>query len=75
MRQGLLPRMRAALALRLKDLTTPDRLDLLTRADIGDDRRFVYRAGYGTRTFLVTVSIAPDGGLTELLVREETGVR
>ena len=74
-RQGLLPRMRAALAFRLKDLTTPDRLDLLTRADIGDDRRFVYRAGYGARTFLVTVSIAPDGGLTELLVREETGAR
>ena len=67
--------MRAALAFRLKDLTTPDRLDLLTRADIGDDRRFVYRAGYGARTFLVTVSIAPDGGLTELLVREETGAR
>jgi hypothetical protein len=67
--------MRAALALRLKDLTTPDRLDLLTRADIGDDRRFVYRAGYGPRTFLVTVSIAPDGGLTELLVREEAAAR
>jgi CubicO group peptidase (beta-lactamase class C family)/Tol biopolymer transport system component len=70
-RQGLLPRMRAALALRLKGLTTPDRLDPLTRTNIGDDRRFVYRAGYGARGFLVTVSIGPEGGLTELVVREE----
>ena len=74
-RQGLLPRMRAALAQRLQGLTTPDRLDALTRNDIGDDRRFVYRAHYGSRTFLVTVSIAPDGGLTELLVREEAAAR
>ena len=70
-RQTLLPRMRSALAQRLQGLTSPDRLDLLSRTTIGDDRRFVYRAFFGARTYLVTTSFGPEDGLTELQIRPE----
>ena len=71
-RQTIVPRMRTALAQRMKGVNPPaDRLDLLQRTDVGDDRRLVYRAFFGTRKFLVTVGLAPDGGLMELQIREE----
>lgn len=71
-RQTIVPRMRTALAQRMKGVNPPaDRLDLLQRTDVGDDRRLVYRAFFGTRKFLVTVGITPDGGLMELQIREE----
>ena len=71
-RQTIVPRMRTALAQRMKGVNPPaDRLDLLQRTDVGDDRRLVYRAFFGTRKFFVTVGITPDGGLMELQIREE----
>jgi CubicO group peptidase (beta-lactamase class C family) len=47
-----------------EDLLRPSgmlqRLDLLERRELGDDRVYTYAAVLGTRTFLVKLSLAPD---------------
>ncbi|MDX1643588.1 MAG: serine hydrolase domain-containing protein [Thermoanaerobaculia bacterium] len=70
-RQTSFPWIRDALAERLAGLGTPDRLELLERRQVGDDTVMTYRAVYGERTFRVRAAVAPDGGLTQLMVRAE----
>jgi CubicO group peptidase (beta-lactamase class C family) len=45
----------------LRPLGTPQRLDLLDRRELGDDRFYTYAVLYGTRTLRVQVGFAPDG--------------
>ena len=70
-RQTTFPRMQAFMARTLQGTTAPDRLELYLRRPVGDDTEYVYLARYGTRTFRVVVSLAPDGGLTGLIARPE----
>lgn len=75
-RQTTFPRMRAALQRALDGLGAPERLELLARARVGDDRRLEYRAVYAPaagrpRAMRATVTLAPDGRLTGLAVRPE----
>jgi CubicO group peptidase (beta-lactamase class C family)/Tol biopolymer transport system component len=70
-RQTTFPRMKAFLARALAGTTTPNQLELYQRRAVGDDIQYVYRAQYAAKTFRVTVSFGPDGGLTGLMVRPE----
>ena len=71
LRQTLFPRLKAGMARALQGTSTPDRLELVARTRIGDDTEHVYLAHYGARTFRVTMTIAPDGGLAWLVARPE----
>ena len=66
-RQTVFPRMRAALQAQLAGLGRPDDLTLLAREQVGDDTEFVYRATWGDQRMRVTLSIGPDGGLTNFV--------
>lgn len=66
-RQTVFPRMRVALQTQLAGLGRPDDLTLLAREQVGDDTEFVYRATWGDRRMRVTLSIGPDGGLTNFV--------
>ena len=70
-RQTLFPRIQAGLARALAELQQPDRLELLHRERVGDDRSLQYWAWFGERRFRVLVALAPEGGLTALRVVEE----
>ncbi len=71
-RQTLFPRIRAALAGQLQGMGPPDRLDLLSSSEEGDDLVLEYWAWYGERRYRVFVSLGPAGGLTALRVVPET---
>ncbi|NCG34302.1 MAG: hypothetical protein GWP44_15650, partial [Proteobacteria bacterium] len=51
----------------LAGLGRPDDLTLLAREQVGDDTECVYRATWGDRRMRVTLSIGPDGGLTNFV--------
>ena len=70
-RQTSFPRIRTTLTRTLQGLGSPDRLELLARQQVGDDRRLQYWAWYGERRFRVRVSLGPQGGLTALRVNPE----
>ncbi len=70
-RQTLFPRIQAALAAALRDVDAPDRMDLLHRETVGDDTVLEYWAWFGERRFRAWASVAAQGGLTALRVREE----
>ncbi|MGI9625431.1 MAG: serine hydrolase [Longimicrobiales bacterium] len=70
-RQTIFPRMRAALTRALEGLGAPERLELLSREEIGDDRALQYLATYDDRRFRVTVNLGPEGGLTWLTLAPE----
>jgi len=50
----------------LQPLGAPQRLELLDRRDLGDDRAFTYAAVYGTQTVRVQVALAPDDRISDL---------
>ena len=66
-RQTVFPRMRAALQSQLDGLGRPDDLTLVARKQVGDDTEFVYRATWGDQRRRITLSIGPDGGLTNFV--------
>lgn len=66
-RQTVFPRMRAALQSQLGGRGRPDGLTLLARKQVGDDTELEYRATWGDRRMRVTLSIGPDGGLTNFV--------
>ena len=66
-RQTVFPRMRAALQAQLDGRGRPDDLTLLARKRVGDDTELEYRATWGNRQMRVTLSIGPDGGLTNFV--------
>jgi CubicO group peptidase (beta-lactamase class C family) len=66
-RQTVFPRMRAALQAQLGTLGRPDDLTLLAREQVGDDTEFVYRGTWGDQRRRITLSIGPDGRLTNFV--------
>lgn len=50
----------------LRPLGAPQRLDLLDRRDLGDDRAFTYAAVYDGRAVRVQIALAPDGRVSDL---------
>ena len=66
-RQTVFPRMRVALQGQLDGLGRPDDLTLLARKRVGDDTELVYRSTWGDRRLRITLSIGPDGGLTNFV--------
>jgi CubicO group peptidase (beta-lactamase class C family) len=46
-------------------LDEPSRLALLERRQLGDDRRYTYRAVYGERTLVVTATLTPDAQIAD----------
>ena len=70
-RQTVFARMQAFMVRTLQGTAAPDQLDLFARTPIGDDMEYVYLARYGARVFRVTMTLAPDGGLTGLIARPE----
>jgi hypothetical protein len=59
--------MRAALQAQLGTLGRPDDLTLLAREQVGDDTEFVYRGTWGDQRRRITLSIGPDGRLTNFV--------
>jgi CubicO group peptidase (beta-lactamase class C family) len=49
----------------LRPLGAPQRIDLLDRRELGDDRSFTYAVVYGTRTLRVQVALAPDDRVSD----------
>jgi len=66
-RQTVFPRMRVALQSQLDGLGRPADLILLAQERVGDDTELVYRATWGDQRLRVTLSIGPDGGLTNFV--------
>jgi hypothetical protein len=44
----------------LRDLGAPQRLSLVDRRELGDDRVYTYSVAYGTRMLRAQVGLAPD---------------
>jgi hypothetical protein len=47
----------------------PQRLDLLQRRELGDDRVYTYAATYGGRKFVVEVGFAPNDKISRFYVQ------
>jgi CubicO group peptidase (beta-lactamase class C family) len=60
LRAGFFPEAAEEYAKLLGPLGEPDRLLLLERRELGDDRVYTYEAGYGERSFEVEVGFVPD---------------
>ena len=49
----------------LRPLGAPQRLELVERRELGDDRSFTYTVVYGGRTLRVQMALAPDGRVSD----------
>ena len=52
----------------LKPLGVLQRLDLLERREMGDDRVYIYDAVYATQTLRVDFALAPDEGISSFAI-------
>src|SRR6266513_584836 len=59
-RAGFFPGAAKRYAEMLGPLGAPQRLTLLERRELGDDRIYTYEAAYGEQKKLVTIGFAPD---------------
>jgi hypothetical protein len=55
----------------LHPLGALQRLELLDRRELGDDRVSTYAAHFGSRTFRVQVAVAPDDRIADLYIEPE----
>lgn len=69
-RAGFFPGAAKRYAEMLGPLGTPQRLTLLERHELGDDRIYTYEAAYGERKKLVTIGFAPDDRISTFSVRQ-----
>jgi CubicO group peptidase (beta-lactamase class C family) len=53
----------------LRPLGAPQRLELLERVELGDDRMYLYQAVFGERTFVVRLGLAPSDKVSAFSVR------
>jgi CubicO group peptidase (beta-lactamase class C family) len=71
-RAGFFPDTAKRYAELLKGLGEPQRVDLMERRELGDDRVYRYEVAYeGGRTFRVRIGIAPDAKLSTLSIAAE----
>ncbi len=69
-RAGFFPGVAKRYAEVLGPLGAPQRLTLLERRELGDDRIYTYEAAYGERKKLVTIGFAPDDRISTFSVRQ-----
>lgn len=68
-RAGFFPDVAARYHEMLRPLGPPQRLELLERRALGDDRIYLYQATFGERTFVVELGLAPDDRISQFSVR------
>ena len=71
MRAGFFPDGAKAYQERLRELGPPQRLVLVRRTDLGDDRVYTYEIAFAGRTMLYTVALAPDDRISQFQLREK----
>ena len=67
-RAGFFPETPKRFAAMLRDLGVPDQVQLFERKELGDDRVYRYRVGYGQKSFDVRLGLAPDDRITVLQI-------
>ena len=70
-RAGFFPEAARRYAELLRGLGEPQRVDLVERRELGDDRVYRYEVAYEGRTFRVRIGVAPDGKLSALSIAPE----
>lgn len=70
-RAGFFPEAAEEYKKLLGPLGSPERLDLLERVDLGDDRISSYVAVYPQKSLLVDLGLAPDGRISTFYVRRK----
>jgi len=68
-RAGFFPNAAKAYQQTLAGFGTPDRVTLMQRTTLGDDRISVYDLASGARTLRVTLGLAPDGKVSTFSIR------
>jgi hypothetical protein len=68
-RAGFFPNAAKAYQQALAGFGTPDRVTLMQRTTLGDDRISVYDLASGARVIRVTLGLAPDGKVSAFAVR------
>ncbi|HET8623290.1 MAG TPA: serine hydrolase domain-containing protein, partial [Gemmatimonadales bacterium] len=68
-RAGYFPGAPRAFQQLLKDLGEPRTIKLLAREELGDDRLYRYRIGYGEKRIEATLGLAPDDRISEFSLR------
>ncbi len=53
----------------LRPLGAPQKIELLERRELGDDRIYLYQATFGDRTFVVQLGLAPGDKISQFSVR------
>jgi len=67
-RAGFFPDTPKYYAEMLKGLGAPDKVELFERKELGDDRVYRYRVGYGQKSFDVRLGLAPDDKISVLSI-------
>jgi CubicO group peptidase (beta-lactamase class C family) len=70
-RAGFFPDGAATYRQQLRDLGPPQRMELVRRTDLGDDRIYVYEMRFTDRTMYYTVGLAPDDKVSQFQLREK----
>jgi CubicO group peptidase (beta-lactamase class C family) len=68
-RAGFFPDAATAYQRLLSGLGTPDRVSLLSRETLGDDRISLYEVAWGTTVYRVQLGLAPDGKVSAFSIR------
>ncbi|MGQ0642535.1 MAG: serine hydrolase domain-containing protein [Gemmatimonadaceae bacterium] len=68
-RAGFFPNAAARYARLLQPLGTPQRLDLLERKELGDDRVYQYEVAFATRTLILQIGLAPGNRVSQFSMR------
>jgi CubicO group peptidase (beta-lactamase class C family) len=70
-RAGFFPKVAKTYAELLRDLGALQRLDLVERRELGDDRVYGYDAAYAGRSFRVRLGLAPDDKVSIFDIRQK----
>ena len=68
-RAGFFPNAAKAYQQTLAGFGTPDRVTLMQRTTLGDDRISVYDLSNGAKVIRVTLGLAPDGKVSAFAIR------
>lgn len=68
-RAGFFPDAAARYQALLHPMGAPQKLELLERSELGDDRIYLYQAAFGQRTFVVQLGLAPGDKISQFSMR------